>query len=105
MQLLPVVTPFGVAVDSAGRPRARLTLTIDGLPRPATLGAFTTYVAWAYTLTMDREHKLGEVRNGRTALGEIPVTWSTSVSFVVLALPFATRRPAVPNEFTQPAAK
>lgn len=73
MQLTTVVGPFGVTVDSAGRQRTRLTLTIQGLPPAATLGAFTTYVAWAYSLTMDREHKLGEVRNGSTALGEAPV--------------------------------
>ena len=73
MELTPIVGPFGIAVDSAGRQRARLTLQIQGLPPVATLGAFSTYVAWAYSLTMDREHKLGEVRNGRTALGEAPV--------------------------------
>ncbi len=72
MQLTPVVSPFGVAVDSAGRQRIRLTLTIQGLPRPAALGGYTTYVAWAYSLSMDGERRLGEVRNGRTALGEVP---------------------------------
>ncbi|MGH7713256.1 MAG: multicopper oxidase family protein, partial [Gemmatimonadaceae bacterium] len=72
MQLAPIVTPFGVSVDSAGHPRVRLTLTIEGLPRPASLGAYTAYVAWAYSLTMDREHRLGMVGNGSTALGEMP---------------------------------
>lgn len=72
MQLVPIVTPFGVSVDSAGRQRNRLTLRISGLPRAAALGGYTTYIAWAYSLSMDNEYRLGEVRNGITALGEVP---------------------------------
>lgn len=72
LQLTPVVSPFGVAVDSAGRQRLRLTLIVQDLPRPATLGAYTAYVAWAYSLSMDGEVRLGEVRNGRSPLGEVP---------------------------------
>ncbi|MGQ0539192.1 MAG: multicopper oxidase family protein, partial [Gemmatimonadaceae bacterium] len=68
MQLVPVVSPLGAAVDAAGRPRVRARLTIDGLAAPAR-GA---YIAWAYTLTMDEEQRLGAVRNGRNDLPELP---------------------------------
>jgi len=74
MQLTPVVSPFGIAVDSAGRQRVHLTLVIQGLPNPASLGTYTTYVAWAYSLAMDREQRLGPVRNGRIPLGEMPAS-------------------------------
>jgi hypothetical protein len=72
MQLTPVVSPFGIAVDSAGRQRQRLTLVIEGLPSPASLGPYTAYVAWAYSLSMDQEHRLGVVHAGRVQLGEMP---------------------------------
>jgi suppressor of ftsI len=72
MRLTPVVGPFGVAVDSAGRQRLRLTLDIDSLPPASSLGAFDGYVAWLYTLSMDGELRLGEVHAGRNELGEIP---------------------------------
>ena len=72
MQLLPVVSPFGIAVDSAGRQRQRVALTVQGLPAARSLGTYTTYVAWAYSLAMDQEQRLGEIRNGRVELGEIP---------------------------------
>ena len=74
MQLTPVVSPFGIAVDSAGRQRQRLTLVIEGLPSPASLGPYTTYVAWAYSLSMDQEHRLGVVHSGRVHLGEMPTS-------------------------------
>ncbi len=72
MELQPLRSPFGVSVSSDGRLRHRIILDISGLPRPDSLGAYTRYVAWAYTITMDREIRLGEVRNGHTDVGEIP---------------------------------
>jgi suppressor of ftsI len=69
IQLLPVHTPFGVAVTVDGRPRQRLVADIAGLPAPQSLGPYTTYVAWAYTLSIDSASKLGPVRNGRVDLG------------------------------------
>ncbi|HEY7566095.1 MAG TPA: multicopper oxidase family protein [Gemmatimonadaceae bacterium] len=91
MQLTPVVSPFGIAVDSAGRQRVRLTLVVQGLPGAASLGAYRTYVAWAYSLAMDKEHRLGEVRNGRVPLGEMP---SSLVQFRVLVSAEANGRVA-----------
>ena len=71
LELEPVAGPFGVAVTPAGAPRYRLVALVTGLPQPARLGHYTSYVAWAYTVTMDSAINLGVVRNGRTSLGEI----------------------------------
>ena len=71
IQLRPAATPFGVAVHADGRPRYRLVASIAGLPSPQSLGEYTTYVAWAYTLSLDRPVKLGVVRNGVVSLGEL----------------------------------
>ena len=54
-----------------GAPRYRLVAHIDSLPAPRTLGRYATYVAWAYTVTMDSAKKLGVVHNGATSLGEV----------------------------------
>jgi suppressor of ftsI len=71
IQLRPAATPFGVAVHADGRPRYRLVASIAGLPSPQSLGGYTTYVAWAYTLSLDSAVKLGVVRNGVVGLGEL----------------------------------
>ena len=71
IQLRPVPGPFGVSATVDGRPRYRLVATIGGLPEPRTLGAYTTYVAWAYTLSLDSVVKLGPVQNGVVDLGEL----------------------------------
>ncbi|MEP6494229.1 MAG: multicopper oxidase family protein [bacterium] len=71
MALLPAPSPFGVAVTVDGRPRYHLAATIAGLPEPRSLGEYSAYVAWAYTLSLDSAVKLGTVRNGRVDLGEI----------------------------------
>ena len=71
IQLRPAATPFGVAVHADGRPRYRLVASIAGLPSPQSLGGYTTYVAWAYTLSLDGAVKLGVVRNGVVGLGEL----------------------------------
>lgn len=69
--LQPIPSPFGIAVRADGRPRYHLIADIAGLPEPRSLGNFTTYVAWGYTLAMDSAVKLGPVRNGRVDLGEL----------------------------------
>ena len=66
-----VPSPFGIAVAPDGRHRHTLTFTLDGLPDPATLGPYTTYVAWAMPPVLDPVVKLGEVSNGRHRLGEV----------------------------------
>ena len=64
-------SPFGVTVTPEGRHRNEVTAWIEGLPDPASLGPYTTYVAWATPLGLDPLIKLGEVANGRNELGEI----------------------------------
>ena len=64
-------SPFGVTVTPAGRHRHELIAWIPRLPDPASLGDYTTYVAWATPLALDPVIKLGEVRNGRNDLGEV----------------------------------
>jgi FtsP/CotA-like multicopper oxidase with cupredoxin domain len=71
IQLRPVPTPFGVAVRSDGRPRYHLVASVAGLPEPRSLGRYSTYIAWAYTLSLDSAVKLGTMRNGTVDLGEI----------------------------------
>jgi FtsP/CotA-like multicopper oxidase with cupredoxin domain len=60
--------PFTVGVTVDGVMRVRPTFLLEDLPAPATLGAFTTYVAWAAPPSMYPFVRLGEVRNGRTTL-------------------------------------
>jgi len=69
--LRPISSPFGIAVRADGRPRYHLVAEIAGLPEPRSLGNYTTYIAWGYTLAMDSAVKLGPVRNGRIDLGEL----------------------------------
>jgi suppressor of ftsI len=71
LELQPVAGVSGVEVTVDGAPRYRLVARISGLPKASSLGAYTGYVAWAYTVTMDSAIKLGVVRNGRVPLGEI----------------------------------
>ena len=65
-----VPTPFGVAVTPEGHHRYNLTVTLAGLPDPASLGPYTTYVAWVTTPRLTPMVKLGAMRNGAVPLGE-----------------------------------
>ena len=47
-----------------GNQRYRIDLEIEGLPEPASLGDFRTYVAWRTIPVMDPVVRLGEVGNG-----------------------------------------
>ena len=71
LDIVPVPSPFGGAVTAAGAPRFGITLTVAGLPAPGQLGPYQVYVAWATTVSLDREIRLGVVRDGTSALGEI----------------------------------
>lgn len=64
-------SPYGVAVTADGRPRWAVSVEIRGLPAPSTLGPYRAYVAWAMTPMLESVTRLGEVRNGRTAVGEV----------------------------------
>jgi suppressor of ftsI len=71
LELIPRPSPFGIAVTVDGRQRYGLVAHIDGLPEPRTLGPYTVYIAWAATVGLDSMVRLGPVRNGQTALGEL----------------------------------
>lgn len=70
VELGRVPSPFGVAVTAHGHQRYDLTAWIAGLPDPQSLGA-AAYVAWATTPVLDPLVRLGQVTNGRNALGEV----------------------------------
>ncbi len=64
-------TPFSLAVTRDGRFSFRVRLTLSGLPDPAALGTYRTYMAWVTTPDLDPMIPLGAVRNGSTELGPI----------------------------------
>ncbi len=70
-ELLPVQTPFDVAVTPAGRPRHQVAVTLEHVPPPSSLGPYTTYVVWAAPPSLDPMVKLGAVGDGRKILGAI----------------------------------
>jgi FtsP/CotA-like multicopper oxidase with cupredoxin domain len=63
--------PFTIAVTPDGRPRFQLVLSAGGLPSPASLGNYRTYVAWVTPPTMDSVVSHGAIGNGRTVLGSV----------------------------------
>jgi hypothetical protein len=62
-------SPFGVAVTADGRASYDVQVEASGLPDPATLGAYTNYVAWAVTTDLAEWHRLGPVANGQSTVG------------------------------------
>lgn len=65
LRLSPAPSPFGASVTRDGVHRFATSLTISGLPDPATLGEYTHYVAWAAPPSLAPLTKLGTVGNGR----------------------------------------
>src|SRR5262245_12552496 len=63
-RLLPPSSPFGIAVTPAGEHLFDVGFALRNLPDPATLGPYSTYIAWATTPQLEPSIKLGEVRNG-----------------------------------------
>lgn len=64
-------SPFGVAVTSDGRAVYDAEIEASGLPDPASLGGYSTYVAWATTTDLSKWVKLGVVKNGTSTVGKI----------------------------------
>jgi FtsP/CotA-like multicopper oxidase with cupredoxin domain len=103
LELRWIPTPFGVAVRADGSLRHYLVARFEGLPSPRSLGG-VALVAWGYDLTHAREVRLGEVRNGTTALGELPFEY---FRVLVSAEPVArgsTRRGRLVARATSPNA-
>ena len=70
-RLVYAPSPFGVAVTADGRAIYDVQVDASGLPDPATLGAFSTYVAWAASTDLAEWHRLGAVKNGTSVVGQI----------------------------------
>jgi hypothetical protein len=64
-------SPFGVALTQDGHARYDIQVTASGLPAPASLGKFTTFVAWAVTPDLTGWSKLGTVSNGNSTVGPV----------------------------------
>jgi hypothetical protein len=64
-------SPFGVAVTADGRAGYDVQIEASGLPDPESLGAYTTYVAWATTTDLSKWYRLGVVTNGKSRVGTI----------------------------------
>ncbi len=106
-------SPFGVSVTADGRPLVRAAVDIDGLPDPSTLavpgadsgGAYRVYVAWLTTLTMSRETRLGEVKNGHTELGTIDLLQYRVVISAEVSADVKERRGRLVLRATSPSAR
>ena len=62
-------SPFGVAVTADGRASYDVKIAAKGLPDPASLGPYATYVAWAASTDLTRWDRLGVVKNGDNTVG------------------------------------
>lgn len=71
VELGRVPSPFGTRVSTAGNHEFDVTIAVDGLPDPSSVGPYTTYVAWATTPLLSPMVNLGSVGNGRTRLGRV----------------------------------
>jgi hypothetical protein len=71
IDLLPVPSPFDVAVTADGSQRYGTRFTIHGLPDPSTLGHYAVYVAWVASWFLEETQRLGPVENGEGELAEI----------------------------------
>ncbi len=67
VELRPASTPFGAAVTPAGTHIWDLQITVEDLPDPASLGDYSTYIAWALSPVLAPVFKLGELRDGRVS--------------------------------------
>lgn len=74
VDLLPVASPFGVAVTVDGSQRYRTRFVVRGLPNPSVLGPYSVYVAWAASWFLEDAQQLGLVSTGEGELAE--VHWS-----------------------------
>jgi hypothetical protein len=71
VEMFPAAAPTTVALSPEGHHRYELSVTIDGLPEPSRLGAYSLYVAWLTTPGIAAPVRLGVVGNGSTRLGPV----------------------------------
>jgi hypothetical protein len=69
-RLVYAASPFGIAVTADGRASYDVRITTSGLPKPSSIGAFSTYVAWAVSPDLTQWHRLGTVTNGTSTVGQ-----------------------------------
>ena len=62
---------FGTRVSADGHHQFEVTLDLEGLPEPAVIGPYSTYVAWVTTPQLRPIVNLGEVTNGRQTVGPV----------------------------------
>ncbi len=70
-RLLPTDSPFGIGITADGHASSDIRITAAGLPRPASLGRFQGYIAWAATPDLASWVRLGVVRNGASTVGPV----------------------------------
>jgi FtsP/CotA-like multicopper oxidase with cupredoxin domain len=70
-RLVPPSSPFGIAVTRDGAHLYDIVFELRDVPPPESLGPYAAYVAWATTPQLHPVVRLGEVRNGRTRLGQV----------------------------------
>jgi len=92
VELLVRPGPFTVDVTASGVLRFSPVISLEGLPPPASLGAYSTYVAWVATPVMDAVSRLGEVRNGRAELPAIALD-----KFIILITAEASANVTAPS--------
>jgi hypothetical protein len=70
-RLIPNGSPFGIGVTAEGHASYGIRITAEKLPRPESLGHYTTYVAWAATPDLTKWVRLGVARNGTSTVGPV----------------------------------
>jgi len=89
-------SPFGVTVTADGRASYEIQLSLTGLPDPATLGPYKTYVAWAATTNLDKWYRLGAVSNGSSTVGKAELNkFMLVITAEATATPAARKGPTV----------
>ncbi len=70
-RLVYAPSPFGVALTADGHEVYDIRVTARELPPPASLGAYSTYQAWAASPDLARWVRLGPVANGTATVGPV----------------------------------
>jgi hypothetical protein len=66
VELIPQPSPYGLAISADGRLQYQARITVEGLPAPASFGAFNTYVIWLASPSLDQILNLGSITNGQS---------------------------------------
>jgi hypothetical protein len=78
-RLRPRGTPFGLPVTVDGHLELDVEVSAEGLPAPATFGAYATYAGWVATPNLDNVVRLGPLIDG-VAHGR--VAWNKFLVFI-----------------------